>query len=157
MWFPFLIHTAPFISISPAFTALPRRLSVSAGLRKMGLTQKRNTFTAPFSFDVIRNSIPSKWVFRISQQSLKTSRDLLLSRAAHALLHSGHVCSYIPGDKQTDQPLSAVVTAATLLLRVFSVSTRDCVKFCSQPKLLAKIQLWKYIMHFIFHALKDLF
>lgn len=84
MWFPFLIHTPPFISISPAFTGLPRRLSVSVGLRKMGLTQERNTFTAPFSFDVIRNSIPSKWVFGISQQSLKMSRDPLLSCATHS-------------------------------------------------------------------------
>lgn len=76
--------TVWFISISPAFTSLPRSLSVSVGLQKMGLTQERNTFTAPFSFDVIRNSIPSKWVFRISQQSLKMSHDPLLSRAAHA-------------------------------------------------------------------------
>lgn len=109
MWFPFLIHTAPFISISPAFTAPPRRLSVSVGLRKMGLTQERNTFTAPFSFDVIRNSIPSKWVFQISQQSLKMSRDPLLSCAPHAPLHRrswGQACSYVPGDVQRDQPLA---------------------------------------------------
>lgn len=153
MWFPLLIHTAPCISISPAFTALPRRLSVSVGLLKMGLTQERNTFTAPFSFDVIRNSIPSKWVFRISQQSLKMSRDPLLSCAAHAPLHrrsSGHACSYVPGDVQPDQPLTAVVTAT---IPEWLVSTRDCnifhtVNICPQLKLQAKIQLRKYFVNF---------
>ena len=53
----------------------------------MGLAQERNTFTAPFSFSIIRNSIPSKWVFRISQQSLKIFlHDPVLSHAAQPCL-----------------------------------------------------------------------
>lgn len=72
-------HTVPF---ALPFTTLRRRLSVSVGLWKVGFAQERNTFTAPFSFSIIRNSIPSKWVFRISQQSLKMFlRAPLLSHA----------------------------------------------------------------------------
>lgn len=127
MWFPVLIHMAPFISISPAFTGLPRRLSVSVGLREMGLTQERNTFTAPFSFDVIRNSIPSKWVFQISQQSLKMSRDPLLSCAAHTPLHSlqFRTCVFLRSWGCAERPEPFLLVTAAVQERVFSVSTRD--------------------------------
>lgn len=53
--------------------SLPSRIA-SPSLRdcgNVGLCGSATTFTAPFSFSVIRNSIPSKWVFRISQHSLK--------------------------------------------------------------------------------------